>query len=121
MAKYANTSVLDALLDKVATSTQMIVTASQPADRAAALAGALASVTVSSGDFAKAASSSPAGRKVTVASKANVTVSASGTAGHVSLVDGTNLLYVTTVTSQSLTAGNTVTIPAWDVIVQNPA
>ena len=121
MAKWANDSVLDALLDKVATSTQLLVTSSQPADRAAALSAALASTTVASGDFTKADSTSPAGRKVTVAQKANINVSASGTATHVCLVDGTNLLYVTTVTSQALTSGNTVTVPAWTVTVSDPS
>jgi len=121
MAKFANDSVLDALLDKIATATQMIVTVGQPADRAAALAGALATASVASGDFAKSDSTSPAGRKVTVASKANVTVAAGGNAAHVCLIDGTSLLYVTTATAQTLTAGNTITIPAWTITVQDPA
>jgi hypothetical protein len=120
MAKWANTSVLDTLLDKVATGNQIIVTTSQPADRTAALAASLASTTLIPGDFTKAAGS-PSGRQVTVAQKANISVSASGTATHVCIVDGTNLLYVTTVTSQALTSGNTVTIPAWKITVTNPS
>lgn len=121
MAKWANDSVLDALLDKVATATQMIVTTSQPADRAAALAAELASTSVASGDFTKSDATSPVGRKVAVATKANVNVTASGTATHVALVDDTSLLYVTTVTSQALTSGNTVTIPSWNVTVADPS
>lgn len=120
MAKWANTSVLDALLDKVATGNQIIVTTSQPTDRTTALAASLASTTLIPGDFTKAAGS-PSGRQVTVAQKANISVSASGTATHVCIVDGTNLLYVTTVTSQALTSGNTVTIPAWKITVTNPS
>ncbi len=120
MAKWANTSVLDALLDKVATSTQLLVTSTQPADRAAALTAALASTTVASGDFAKSAGT-PNGRKVTVAQKASISVTASGNATHVCLVDGSNLLYVTTVTSQALTSGNTVTVPAWTITVGGPS
>jgi hypothetical protein len=120
MAKWANDSVLDALLDKVATSTQLLVTTSQPADRAAALAASLASVTVDSGDFAKADGSTN-GRKLTIAQQSNVAVTATGSATHVSLVDGTNLLYVTTVTTQTLTSGNTVTVPAWTITVADPS
>lgn len=120
MAKWANDSVLDSLLDKVATSTQLLVTSSQPATRAAALSASLASKTITSGDFAKA-DATPNGRKVTVAQQTEVPVTASGSATHVSLVDGTNLLYVTTVTAQTLTSGNTVTVPAWTVSVSDPS
>ena len=119
MAKWANTSVLDALLDKVATSTQLLVTTSQPADRTAALAASLASVTLSSA-FTKSAGS-PNGRKTTVAQQANIPVTGTGTATHVCLIDGSSLLYVTTVTSQSLTSGNTVTVPAWTITVSDPS
>lgn len=119
MVKFADVSVLDAPLDKIATSTQMIVTASQPANRAAAISAALASVTMTGGDFTKAAGS-PNGRQVTVASKSGVAVTATGSAAHVSLVDATTLLYVTTATTQTLTSGNTVTIPAWTVTMPNP-
>ncbi len=51
MAKFASTSVLDALLDKVGTATQLLVTTSQPADRTAAIAASLATKTLS-GAFA---------------------------------------------------------------------
>lgn len=120
MAKWANTSVLDALLDKVGTSTQLLVTTSQPANRAAALSAALASTTMTSGDFTKSAGT-PNGRKVTVALKANMNVTATGSATHVCLVDGTDLLYVTTVVAQTLTSGNTVTVPAWTITVADPS
>ena len=119
MAKWANTSVLDALLDKVGTATQLVVTSTQPADRAGALSAALATANLS-GAFTKAAGT-PNGRKTTVAQQSNLSVSASGTATHVCLIDGTALLYVTTVTSQALTSGNTVTVPAWTITVSDPS
>ena len=119
MAKFASTSVLDALLDKVGTATQLLVTTSQPADRTAALAASLATKTLS-GAFAKSAGS-PSGRKTTIAQQANVAVTATGSATHVCLIDGTGLLYVTTVTTQTLTSGNTVTIPAWTITIPNPS
>lgn len=120
MAKWANDSVLDASLDKVATSTSMIVTTSQPATRAAAVSAALATVSMASGDFTKA-DGSPNGRQLTVAQKAAVPVTATGSATHVCLVDGTDLLYVTTVTAQTLTNGNTVTIPSWTITNSDPS
>lgn len=120
MAKFANDSVLDAPLDKIATATQIIVCTTQPADRAAALSTALASTSVSGGDFTKA-DGTPSGRQVTVAQKSNVAVTATGNAQHVALVDGTDLLYVTTVTAQTLTNGNTVTLPAWKITVADPS
>ena len=120
MAKWSNDSVMDAALDKIATSTQMIVCSSQPADRAAALAAALASTTMTGGDFTKA-DGNASGRKVTMAQKANISVTASGTANHVALVDATSLIYVTTCTAQALTSGNTVTVPTWKVEIADPA
>jgi hypothetical protein len=47
-------------------------------------------------------------------------VDTSGTATHVALCDATRLLYVTTCTSQALTSGNTVNIPAWDIEIADP-
>ena len=120
MAKFADTSVLDALLDKVATGNQLIVCTTQPADRAAAISTALASTSLASGDFTKAAGS-PSGRQLTIAQKANISVTASGNAQHVAIVDGTSLLYVTTVTAQQLTSGNTVTVPSWKITVADPS
>jgi hypothetical protein len=60
------------------------------------------------------------GRKVRMAAKSSVPVDTSGTATHVALVDATRLLYVTTCTSQALTAGNTVNFPVWDVEIADP-
>lgn len=120
MAKWANDSVLDAPLDAVATSNQLIVTSSQPANRAAAISGALASISVDSGDFAKA-DGSPNGRKLTVAQQENISITSGGNATHVCLVDSSNLLIVTTVTSQALTSGNTLTVPSWEIRITDPS
>ena len=61
-------------------------------------------------------------RKTAVDEEAIMKVDISGTADHVALVDTTGavLLYVTTCTSQALTAGNTVTAPTWDVEIGSP-
>lgn len=85
---------------------------------------ALADVTMGSGDFTIAAGDGGGNvaRKVTVGAKSSVPVDTTGTATHVALVDTVNslLLFVTTCTSQALTAGNNVNFPAWDIEVAAP-
>src|SRR5688572_13293500 len=107
MARKVADSVLDAALDKIAEATSMIALNGEPADRAAALSGALATATLNSGDFTNANGDS-SGRKVTIAAQAGVEVTATGDANHIALIDGSELLYVTVCTEQTLTDGNTV-------------
>lgn len=120
MAKWANDSVLDALLDKVGTANQILVTTNQPTTRANALSNSLASSSLTGGDFTKG-DGTPNGRQIAIAQKSSVLVTDTGNATHVALVDSSDLLYVTTVTSQQLTQGNTVTIPSWTVTVADPS
>lgn len=119
MAKWANDAMMDAALNYVAGALTLLVCSSQPADRAAALAAALADVVIDAGDFTLA-NGDTSGRKVTIGQQSNVPIDTSGTANHIALIDGTNLRYVTTCTAQALTAGGTVTAPAWDVEVADP-
>jgi hypothetical protein len=113
VGKAASNAVLDGTLDVIATGTIMTICSAQPTTRAEAVTTyALADVTVSSGDFTKAAGDT-SGRKVTVGAKSGVNVDSSGTATHIAICDGSNLLIVTTCTSQALTAGNTANIPAF--------
>lgn len=119
MAKWANTIVLDAYLDKISTANKLLLCSSQPATRAAALSAALASADLTGASFTKA-NGSPNGRQVTIAEQANMPVTATGTANHVALIDGTDVLVVTTVTSQSVTSGNTATVPAWKASIALP-
>lgn len=121
MAKIVHDDVLDGALNIIKNNASlMTVCSAQPATRAEAVSTyALADVAVSSADFTLA-NGDASGRKCTVAQKTGVTVDASGTATHIALVDGTRLLYVTTCTSQVLTAGNTVNIPAWDIEIADP-
>jgi len=62
------------------------------------------------------------GRKTTVDEEASMSVVQTGDADHVALCDvgSTALLYVTTCTLQTLTSGNTVTCPAWDIEIADP-
>lgn len=122
MAKFASDAVLDGTLDIIATATELYICtgASEPADRAAAIAASLiAAHTLTSGDFSKAAGDTN-GRKITVAQQADLSLTGSGDATHIVLCTGAALLYVTTCTTQTLTSGGTVTVPAWDVEIAEP-
>lgn len=113
MSALFDTAVLDAGLDKIATSTTLRICSGAPATRATAITNTLASVTVASGDFTKTAGTVD-GRKVTVAAKNGVSVTASGTPASYCLDDGTTLLARTdvNVSSPALTSGSTTNIPA---------
>jgi hypothetical protein len=127
MAKFTNDLAMDALLkyitgDAISNDTtnnrDLAVCSQQPTTRTEAISTyMLAKTTLTkSTDFTIADDPvSPYGRKVTTAQKSGVSVTNSGTATYVAICDGTNLLVVTTCTSQSLTAGNTVTIPSFKV------
>ena len=126
MAKAVADRVLDGALNIIKNNdTRMIACTAQPTTFTEANATfALADVTMASGDFT-VANGDTSGRKVTVAAKSGVLIDTTGTATHVALVDVTNSLldYVTTCTSQSLTANgsNTVNFPAWDIEIADPA
>jgi chitinase len=123
MAKSVHDAVLDGALDVIKNNCDiMTVCTQQPLTFAEANATyALASATMTGTDFIKA-NGDTSGRKVTVGQKSGVTVATTGTATHVALLDSVNsrLLYVTTSTSQVLTAGNTMTFNAWDIEIADP-
>lgn len=125
MAKKAHDDVMDGALNVVKTNcTRMTACAGEPATFAEANIGGakfLADVTLASGDFT-ISDGDTNGRKVRVAQKTGVTVDNTGTVDHIALLDVTNskLLYVTTCTSQVLTAGNSMTFAAWDVEIADP-
>ena len=124
MAKAIPDAILDKTLDEIATATRQILCSAQPTTYTEANATfALADVTLSGGDFTKA-NGDTSGRKVTVAAKSSVLIDASGTGNHIALVrvSDTTLIYVTTCSSQAVTANgsNTVNFPAWDVEIADP-
>lgn len=122
MAKSVHNDVLDGAWDVLDQADLMTVCSTQPTTRTEAVTTyKLADVAVTPNtDFTKA-DGDTSGRKVTVAAKSGVSVDTSGTAQHVALCDGTRLLYVTTCTSQALTSGNTVNIPAFDIEIADPS
>lgn len=125
MAKFANDSVMDAALDKIATGTILTVCSSQPTTRTEAVTTyALADVVLTAGDGNgdfTVANGDTNGRKVTVTQQADIPIDSSGTATHVAICDGTDLLLVTTCTSQALTSGGTVTVPPFDDEIADPS
>lgn len=121
MAKWQNDLMLDAAFDYLDQCDFQYVCNAQPTTYAEASSTfALASVAmVPDTDFTKA-DGDTSGRKVTVAAKSGVNVDTTGTATHLALTDGAVLVLVTTCTSQLLTSGNTVDIPAWDDEIADP-
>lgn len=123
MAKAVHNDVIDAALGLVrGAASRMVALAAEPADYAAANATALADAAMIPADFT-IADGLTSGRRASVAAKADVAVTASGTATHVALLDAaaTRLLYVTTCPAQALSAGSTVSFDAWDIEIGDPA
>lgn len=122
MAKQAPDATIDSMFDYIDQCNIMHVCSGEPANYAGIAAVSLADVALTPDtDFTKA-NGDTSGRKVTVAAKNTVTVDNSGTATHIAIArtNDTTLRYVTTCTSQALTAGNTVNIPAWKIEVADP-
>jgi hypothetical protein len=122
MAKQAPDATIDAMFDYIDQCNIMHVCSGEPANYAGIAAVSLADVALTPDtDFTKA-NGDTSGRKVTIAAKNTVTVDNSGTATHIAIArtNDTTLRYVTTCTSQALTAGNTVNIPAWKIEVADP-
>ena len=122
MAKSVNDSVLDGAFDILDQADIMTACSAEPTTRTEAVTTyALADAAMTPNTDYTKANGDTSGRKVTVAAKSTITVDSSGTATHIALCDGSNLLYVTTCTSQALTSGNTVNFPAWDVEILDPS
>ena len=92
----------------------------------------IAEATISASDFTGPADGDTSGRKVAVNAQSSlsingITSSGSESATHVALVkqhssaSSQAVLYNTTCTSQSLTEGNKVNTPAWDIEIRDPA
>jgi len=124
MAKSVNnTDILDVALNVIKNNAnKMVVCSSQPTTYAEGNATfMLANVAMATGDYTLAAGDT-SGRKITSGAKTGITISTSGTAGHVAWIDSTNskLYVVTTCTSQALNTGGTVDVPAWKYEIQQP-
>ena len=73
----------------------------------------LASTTLNKASDITLANGDVSGRKATISAKTGIAVTNTGTGTHVAIVDATNLLFVTTCTSQAVSSGGTVDIGTW--------
>ncbi len=125
MAKAIPDAILDKTLDEIATATKQVLCSAQPTTYTEANSTyALADIVIDGSDFTKA-NGDTSGRKVTISAQSGVLIDTSGTGTHIALVrtaDST-LIYVTTCTSQAVTANgsNTVNMPAWKIELADPA
>jgi hypothetical protein len=122
MGKKTADSVIDASLNYiVSNATQMILCDAEPADRAEAVATALATIPVTGADFT-ISNGDISGRKLRVGAKTSEQVDVNGNYNHTCLISGTELLKVTTATNpRALYAGDLVNLPAWDYEIEDPA
>lgn len=126
MGKLIPDARLDIFLDAIANEcTRVTICSTQPTtytegNSTYALADVTVTAGVGNGDFTKGDGDTN-GRKLTLLQQTGVTVDTSGTAQHIALLDvsGTELLAVTTCTSQSVTSGNTATINAFDIEISD--
>ena len=121
MTKIAPDAMIDAALSYAGGGDTMCVCSTQPTTEAEAYTTyMLARVAMVGGDFVNADDVS--GRKMTVAAKSGISITNPGTALHVALVNhsGGTIRYITTCTSQVLTAGGTVDVPAWKINIADP-
>jgi len=120
MAKLMTDGMIDGGLTAYGTCINMTICAGQPTSFADIAVKALATKALVGGDFT-IANGDTSGRKSTVAAKADILITASGTADHVVIDNGTDYS-VTTCTSQALVANgsNVFATPAFDREIGDP-
>jgi len=121
VAKYVTHAVQDKMLDYIKASGSELYLcsgSSNVADRAAAIAAALIAVQtpVYTGPQDNGGETA---RELEIGELANKEVLVTADATHIVICDATNILAITTCTQQSLTDGNTVTIPAFSITVND--
>lgn len=142
MGKNVHDDVLDAALNVLKTNANRLVVLTSEPTGASAYTNAmtavdssgyqLAAATISASDFTGPADGSTSGRKITVNAQSSMSIdgiaASSASAQHVALVQyhassasSQAVLYTTTCTAQTLTAGNKVNTPAWVVEIRDPS
>lgn len=123
MAKSVDLNSIDALLNDIKTNgNKLHLLNADPGTTFSNIASfTLGNVTVASGDFTLA-NGTTNGRKVTIAGKTGIAVTAAGTGTHVAVVDTVNsrIKLVTTCTSQAVSNGGTFDIASWAYEVNLP-
>lgn len=116
MAKFASSTFIDGAFNTIKANAGTInyrLCSAQPTTLAEASSFALASTTLNKTTEITLAAGDTSGRKMTISAKTGIAVSVTGTGNHVSIDDGTTLLFVTTTTSQAVSSGGTVDIGTW--------
>ena len=136
MGKLVHDNVLDAALNYLENANRLVVLSAEPATYANATTAydssgyKLAEATISASDFTGPAEGAVSGRKMTIGAQSSMSingVASTADATHVALVKVSSVassqlvLYVTTCTSQTLTGGNKVNTPAWEIEIRDPA
>lgn len=125
MTKMVHDDALDAALEYVRDNANEIVLLNADPGTSytqAHSAFALGRITVDSSDFTLA-NGDTSGRKVTIAAQSSIGVDDTGNCNHVAIndTDGSTVLLVTEVTSQSLTSGNAASTNAFDDEIEDPS
>lgn len=141
MAKNVHDDVLDAALNILKSNgTRLIVLTAEPTG-ASAYANAMkpeqssgyliATKTIASSAYTGPAEGDSSGRKIAVNAVSSMSITgpaSSASATHVGVIQYHSssaslqkVLYTTTCTSQSLSNGNKVNTPAWDIEIRDPA
>jgi len=125
MPKWANDAAMDSALDYYdQCDHQRVLSAYTAGDsHATVVSNTLADAAMTPDTDYTKANGDTSGRKITVAAKNGVSVTTTGTATHVALTRSadSSVRFVNTCTSQALTSGNTVNIPAYDIEIADPA
>ena len=112
-------ATLDLQLDQLEGTNIHVCKEPQPTDFASIAAVELAGQVIA-GSYVKA-DGDVDGRKTTCPQQLDVNITADGDATSIVISNGSNLLICsTTCTTQTLTSGGTVTIPAWDAEIGDP-
>lgn len=122
MTAFLPDTTLDAALDEIATCTRLDVVSdtSTPTD----LTNTLGNVTLTAGDGNGdyvIADGDVSGRKLTVGAQSDFAVTGTGDAKHIVLSLGGTIKAIATCTTQTLTSGNTVSTPAFDIEITDPS
>lgn len=140
MAKNVHDNMLDAALNYLKSNANRLIVLSAEPTGASAYTNAitavdssgykLASAVISASDFTGPANGDTSGRKIAVNAQSSMSidgVASSANATHVGLIkfhassaSAQLVVYTTTCTSQSLTGGNKVNTPAWDIELRDP-
>ena len=117
MAKYAHPNFIDGAFNYIKNSADTItytLCSTQPTVRTEAVTTyMLASTTLNKATDITLAAGNTSGRKMTISARTGIAVTNTGSGQHVAICDATNLLFVTTTTTQAVSAGGTVDIGTW--------